>query len=139
MEQRKPTNPKDALGIGRVPFSPVPAQVTAEVGLAMMEGARKYGRHNYRKAGVKYSIYYDALLRHITAWWEGEDIDPDSGVHHLIKGLACIYVLKDSINIGNAIDDRPPKLKDGWVKRLNKQAEDIIKKYPDTKEPFTQK
>ena len=43
----KPGNPKDALGILKVPASTLSAPVTAEVGVAMFEGALKYGRHNY--------------------------------------------------------------------------------------------
>ena len=61
----KPTNPKDAIGIKKVPFSTVPARVIAEIGLAMLEGAAKYGRHNYRVSGVRASVYYDAAMRHI--------------------------------------------------------------------------
>jgi hypothetical protein len=57
----------------------VSAPVLAEVGLGMLEGGHKYGRHNYRAIGVRTSIYYDAAMRHLTAWWEGEDIDAESG------------------------------------------------------------
>ena len=71
----KPTNPKDALGIRKVPASTISAPVKLELGLAMMEGALKYGRHNYRDIGVRASVYYDALTRHIDSWWEGEDTD----------------------------------------------------------------
>ena len=75
----KDSNPKDAIGIKKVSFSTIPAPVVAEIGLAMLEGARKYRRHNYRAIGVRASVYYDAFMRHVTAWWEGEDTDPDSG------------------------------------------------------------
>ena len=86
---KKATNPKDAVGIKKVPLSTVSSKVIMEMGLGMLEGARKYGRHNYRVAGVRASVYYDACMRHLMAWWEGEDIDPDSGLHHIIKvGLA---------------------------------------------------
>jgi len=52
----KDTNPKDACGTKKVPFSVLPWQVLAEIGLALLEGARKYGRHNYRVAGVRASV-----------------------------------------------------------------------------------
>ena len=75
----KQTNPKDALGIKKAPISTVPANVILETGLALLEGARKYGRHNYRIMGVRASVYYDAVVgRHLAQWWEGEDIDKDS-------------------------------------------------------------
>jgi hypothetical protein len=74
----KPSNPKDMVGVKKVPFSVISAAVTAEVGVGMLEGASKYGRHNYRAVGVRASVYYDATMRHLTAWWEGEDVDPPS-------------------------------------------------------------
>tara|TARA_Y100000310_G_C20478006_1_gene713355 strand:- start:611 stop:940 length:330 start_codon:yes stop_codon:yes gene_type:complete len=47
-----------------------------------MSGARKYSRGNYLK-GAPLSQYQDCLLRHLLAWANGEDIDPDSKCHHL--------------------------------------------------------
>lgn len=131
----KETNPKDSVGIKKVPFSTVPSQVTAEVGLAMLEGALKYGRHNYRSVGVRASVYYDAALRHLTSWWEGQDTDPDSGLSHIVKCLACLYVLRDSQNMGNWVDDRPPRIPshETWTQDLNKLASLLIEKYPEPK------
>jgi len=131
----KPTNPKDAVGIAKVPLSTVSAPVIAEVGLAMMEGARKYGRHNYRDVGVRASVYYDATLRHMMAWWEGQDIDPDSGLSHVTKAIASLVVLRDSMMNRKLTDDRPPSPPDiDWIDVLNGQAKDIIEKYPNPKE-----
>lgn len=137
----KPSNPKDSVGIKKVPFSTVPSEVTAEVGLAMLEGALKYGRHNYRSVGVRASVYYDAALRHLTAFWEGQDIDPDSGLPHIVKCLACLYVLRDSQHMGNWVDDRPPRIPDNdiWTSVLNKQAEHLLEKYPNPAKTFVEK
>jgi hypothetical protein len=132
----KPSNPKDSVGIKRVPFSTVPANVTAEVGLAMLEGALKYGRHNYRSIGVRASVYYDAAMRHLARWWEGEDIDPDSGLPHLVKALASLYVVRDSELMGIMVDDRPPSPPE-WATRLNGLAGDLIDLYPNPKQAFT--
>lgn len=137
MPVRKDTNPKDSVGIRKVPLSTVSAQVMAEVGLAMMEGARKYGRHNYRIAGVRASVYYDATLRHLMAWWEGEDIDPDSGLSHVTKAIAGLTVLRDAMINEMLNDDRPPALPVGWVQRLNEQAADIIERIPVALDPYT--
>lgn len=136
----KPSNPKDSVGINKVPFSTVPSEVTAEVGLAMLEGALKYGRHNYRVVGVRASVYYDAALRHLTSFWEGQDTDPDSGLSHLVKCLACLYVLRDSQHMGNWVDDRPPVIpnKDEWVLELNSLASKLLAKYPEPKQTYTQ-
>lgn len=136
---KKQTNPKDSIGIKKVPFSVLPAEVLAETGLALLEGAVKYRRHNYRVAGVRHSVYYDAVFRHLGAWWEGEDIDPDSGISHVTKAIAGLMVLRDSMFIGNDVDDRPPKLKAGWVGDYNKQAENILGKHKTHLPPYTEK
>ena len=86
---QKPTNPKDAVGIKKAPMSTVSAAVLAEVGVGMLEGALKYGRHNYRGVGVRASVYYDATIRHLFSWWEGEDTDPDSQLSHEIGRASC--------------------------------------------------
>lgn len=127
----KDTNPKDAVGIAKVPASTVPREVLAEVGLAMMEGALKYGRHNYREAGVRASVYFDAASRHLDAFYEGQDIDPDSGLPHIVKAIACLVVLRDSQFRDNWVDDRPPKLPDNWQADLNAKAAALLEKYPN--------
>lgn len=138
MSEVKDTNPKDAVGTGKTPFSTIPSEVVAELGLVMLEGARKYGRHNYRAAGVRASVYFDAAMRHLTRFWEGEETDPDSGMPHLIHAMACCAVLRDSQVIGNWSDDRPPKLPDGWMVALNEKAAAIVEKYPNAVEAHTQ-
>jgi hypothetical protein len=137
--EKKDSNPKDAIGIKKVPFSCVPANVIAEIALGLMEGARKYRRHNYRAVGVRASVYYDAALRHLMGWWEGEDIDKDSGMSHISKALSCLTVLRDAMMNEKWEDDRPPKNSNQeWVKDANKKAEEIINKYPEGLEPYTE-
>lgn len=134
----KETNPKDALGTKKVPMSCLSAPVVMEMALGMMEGARKYGRHNYRVAGVRASVYYDAAMRHLMAYWEGQDIDPDSGISHVSKAMSALHVLRDAQLNGMCSDDRPPVYKNQqWVQEMNKKAEEIIEKYPESKQPFT--
>lgn len=135
----KDTNPKDGIGVKKVPFSVIPAQVLGEVGLGMLEGSIKYRRHNYRIAGIRASIYYDACFRHLMAWWEGEDVDPDSGISHISKAIAGLIVLRDGMMQENWNDDRPPKVKSGWVQVQNKKAEEILNKYSEHKPPYTEK
>lgn len=105
----KDTNPKDAIGVRKAPVSTVPAGVVLEVGVAMLEGGCKYGRHNYRAAGVRASVYYDASMGHLMDWWEGEDIDMDSGLSHVTKAIASLFVLRDAMMQGKLTDDRPPR------------------------------
>lgn len=136
MTESKPTNPKDAIGISKAPMSVIPAPFLHLLGLAMLEGSLKYGRHNYRDAGIRFSVYYDAMMRHMNAWWEGEDIDPDSGLPHPVKAAACCAIICDSIIFSNANDDRPPRPPAHWMQEVNARAKELLKRYPDPAEPF---
>jgi hypothetical protein len=132
----KDTNPKDACGIKKAPISTVSGPVLLEIGVAMLEGALKYGRHNYRESGVRASVYIDAVVgRHLNAWQEGEDNDPESNLSHLTKAAAGLIVLRDAQIRGKMVDDRPRGTK-GFVEHLNKVAADLIEKYPEPKEAF---
>lgn len=135
----KVINPKDAVGSKKVPFSTVPMGVVGEIGLAMHEGARKYGRHNYRTVPVNASVYFDAALRHLTDWWEGTDLDPDSGLSHITKALATLAVLRDAEMNGLVNDDRPPKLPEGWQQELNRLNAIVVEKYPTVAHTHTEK
>lgn len=137
----KPTNPKDGIGISKWrQFFTLPQRVLWEVGVGMLEGAMKYGRHNYRVAGVQASIYTDAAMGHITAWIEGEDIDPDSGLSHITKAICSLMVLRDGMIEGNFTDDRPPRHADFDAHRAGLQAivDELFEKYPNQRSPFTE-
>lgn len=129
-ETGKPTNPKDSIGIRKAPLSVVPMGVIAEIGVAMLEGASKYGRHNYRGVGVRSSVYFDATMRHLIAYWEGEDIDPDSGMSHITKALASLSVWRDAQMQDMCTDDRPPRSKP-FYPGLNCAAGVILDKHGD--------
>jgi hypothetical protein len=128
----KQTNPKDLVGSRKAPLSTLPFRVLWRVGLAMLEGMVKYGRHNYRIAGVRASVYFDGLMRHMGAWWEGEDIDPDSGFNHIDKAIADLMVLRDSMLEGNWTDDRPPSGREDWP-ALHAGAAKIVDQHADKK------
>lgn len=107
MEELKPTNPKDAIGSDKLPLHLWPETATVLGSLALLDGALKYGRGNFRVVGVRASIYVDAAKRHLNRWFEGQDTDPDSGLPHLAHALACIAILVDAKEAGKLNDDRP--------------------------------
>ncbi len=109
-------------------MSGMPINVLMEAGLVKLHGDLKYGRFNWREAGVRGSVYYDAALRHLAAWYEGEDIDPDSGVHHIAHAICGLAVLRDSMIRDNWSDDRPPPSDTGWINEFNTLAEKMIDK-----------
>ena len=126
----KDSNPKESIGVRKAPMSTVSAVVLAEVGVAMLEGAAKYGRHNYRASGVKASVYYDGLMRHIMGWWEGEDIDKDSGLSHITKAITSLIVLRDAMIYGTFEDDRPPRSPE-FYENLNRLVAEILDRHKD--------
>jgi hypothetical protein len=110
---QKDTNPKDVIGTKKWrQFMVVPRQVLWEVAVGMLEGALKYGRHNYRASGVRASVYVDAAIGHLDQFIEGEDIDKDSGLSHVTKAICSLVVLRDAMLNDFWVDDRPPKIKD---------------------------
>jgi hypothetical protein len=108
MSDHKLTNPKDVIGSSKLPLELVPDILMVEASTAFFEGAKKYGRYNWRVSGVRSSIYSAALLRHVFKWWNGEDADPTTRVKHLANAAACIGILLDAELSGDLTDDRPP-------------------------------
>lgn len=102
------TNPKDGIGITKLPAHLVSPIVKAYQAIAHYLGNVKYGAWNYRAAGARASVYKAALERHMDAWWEGEECDPVDGTPHLANALACIGILIDAKHSGLLTDDRPP-------------------------------
>lgn len=130
--ETKLTNPKDMVGTRKAGISCVPHAVLAELGVAMLEGACKYGRFNWRVSGVRASVYLDALNRHIfEQWWdEGEDIDADSQLSHITKAISTLVVMRDAMIQGMLVDDRPPRSKP-FMDRLNLAAGEVIDRHAD--------
>ncbi|SHM77958.1 dATP/dGTP diphosphohydrolase domain-containing protein [Phytopseudomonas punonensis] len=106
MSETKDTNPKDAIGSKKLPLHLWPTTASAMGCLGLLDGASKYGRANWRAAGVRASIYFDAANRHLAAWFEGEEADPDSGLPHLAHALACLAIIVDAQAAGTLTDDR---------------------------------
>lgn len=128
----KPTNPKDAIGSGKVPMHLWPKTATVLGSMGLLDGALKYGRSNYRAIGIRASIYYDAVDRHMTAWFEGEDLDPDSGLPHLAHALASIAIIVDAQAAGKFNDDRA--IRGGYRKLIDSMTSEVArlkKKYID--------
>lgn len=103
------TNPKDLEGNKKTPISLVPPSAIIYLAEGFREGAQKYGPYNWRKKKVQTMIYADATLRHLLAYIDGANIDPESGKPHLAGAIASLAVLIDATETGNLVDNRPPK------------------------------
>jgi|SRR5579863_1275294 len=75
----------------------------------LMFGKQKYDAWNWSK-GIKYSRVYDALNRHMTAWFAGEEVDPETGLSHVYHAMCNAMFLAHYISNPEKykeFDDRP--------------------------------
>jgi len=90
---------------GKTKFGLIPPRAIKAIADVLTYGANKYHAHNWCQ-GADWSRYIDAMQRHINAWVCGEDIDPESGHHHLAHAGCCLlFLLSYQIN-GIGKDDR---------------------------------
>jgi hypothetical protein len=78
------TDPKTGGQKGQKPaqMSYFPFDALTEISKVYQYGASKYARDNWKK-GYNWSLNFDAMMRHMFAFWEGEDIDPESHCSHV--------------------------------------------------------
>lgn len=57
-------------------------------------GAKKYLDWNWVKVPDARARYYAAAMRHLTAWWQGEEADPETGASHLAHARCCLGFLR---------------------------------------------
>ena len=56
-------------------------------------GAEKYEPNNWKRVPDAQRRYFDAAMRHLWAWKDGEQNDPESGKNHLAHAGACIFFM----------------------------------------------
>ncbi len=94
---------KHDQGKARISLIPVVAiQGEAEV---FGFGANKYGAYNFR-GGIVYSRLLDAILRHVLAIVDGQDLDPESGKPHWAHARCCLAMLASMEQDHPELDDR---------------------------------
>lgn len=99
-------NPKEQAGQAKCPMHLLPPEALRQVAEVLKHGADKYGAWNWREAGINASTYIAAIYRHLSAWQDGEDLDPESGKSHIAHVAACCAILMDAGGIGMVNDDR---------------------------------
>ena len=107
------TAPKNNAKEGKPRASLIPWDILLEyLCPAYEEGIIKYVRESWRE-GFKVTDMYDALQRHLTAFFfDREDYDPDAaklGVkkHHLAGAMFCILSILWTLKTHPELDDRP--------------------------------
>lgn len=100
-------NPKTILGQAKPRMSDTPTQSVRMLGQVHTMGAEKYGAFNWREHNVSSTVYYDAAMRHLMAYFDGENLDAESGLPHLAHVMACASILIDADHHGSLNDNRP--------------------------------
>jgi hypothetical protein len=83
----------------------IPPNALLELARHYGVGARKYDAHNFRK-GYKWSLSYNACMRHLLQFWSGEDRDAETGSKHVIAAAWHCLCLATYIDEHPAKDDR---------------------------------
>jgi len=108
MDERIVTDPTTGGMKGQkdVQLHALPWEALQQLGRIYEYGSRKYEDYNFRK-GYAWSLSFDALLRHLFAFWSGEDLDPESGLPHTAHAAWHALTLSLFSEAEKGKDDRP--------------------------------
>ena len=102
-------DPKGAAGALKAPMHLIPPYALEQTAWVHKLGSEKYGPYNWRKTGVCATTYVSAIMRHLNAWRDGEDMDPESGISHIAHIVSSCNILLDAGHCGTLQDDRNKK------------------------------
>lgn len=116
------TDPNKALHFsdGKPGVDQIPAEVLLELGQVYTYGMQKYHRDNW-KQGNDWHEFYGSALRHLLAFQSGEDIDPESGLPHLVHAAWNCITLRWYQLAGVGQDTRDDRIRNG--EEVNHESE----------------
>lgn len=74
-------------------YSLLPSGTVNQVVQVLEFGSKKYADNNWQKVDNSRTRYYDAAMRHIDAWFNGDLKDDETGLHHLAHAICCLMFL----------------------------------------------
>lgn len=83
----------------------IPPELMDAVGAILTFGAKKYADRNW-ELGMSWGRVFGALMRHMWAWWRGQNLDPETNKSHLWHAACCIAFLIAYEQRGVGTDDR---------------------------------
>jgi hypothetical protein len=89
----------------KLPVNLLSTEALNQTAAVLKFGANKYHAHNWRD-GFVWSRPLAAAMRHIMAFNDGEDKDPESGLSHLAHAACCIMFLLEFEKTHPELDDR---------------------------------
>lgn len=96
---------------GKLRMDLVPTSAIKAMAEVLTKGAEKYDERQWEK-GHDWSTPYASLMRHLTAWWEGENKDPESELSHLSHVIMNVAMLIEYEQNYPELDNRPRKDKE---------------------------
>lgn len=90
---------------GKPPMDLLDRHALEEIARVLAFGANKYDAHNWR-SGIRYSRLIAALLRHVHAFNDGDDVDPETGISHIAHAGCCVMFLLWMQKYRTDLDDR---------------------------------
>ena len=97
-----------ALKDGKPRISLFPVEAIRAIAVVLTEGATRYLPWNWLKEPAPWSVYLDALRRHLDAWAVRDDDDARTGFSHLAHAGANLMILLTLSIRGLGEDDRQP-------------------------------
>jgi Domain of unknown function (DUF5664) len=109
----------------------LPPRALRSVADVLTFGARKYLPDNWRYVENGPERYLDAAMRHIVAYMQGEDNDPESSLPHLSHALCCLMFIVDlseqdaeDERFANQMEENSPTIEevlDSWARATMKE------------------
>ena len=100
-----PSNLAERFNDNKIKWSFVSWKALEPMVKVLMFGANKYSPNNWQK-GLKYSEISESLQRHLYAFMEGEENDPESKLSHLGHILCNAMFLSWMFIFRKDLDDR---------------------------------
>jgi hypothetical protein len=110
---------------GKNRYDLIPGYPLDELAKIYTYGTTKYDDNNWRK-GLAWGRLFGAMMRHAWAFWRGQSLDPESGLHHLAHAAWQCFALMEYERTKPELDDRFADLVIGKVE-MNKQDLNEIK------------
>jgi hypothetical protein len=95
----------DRYNVGKLKWSYIHWPSMEELVKVLMYGANKYAPNNWKK-GLSMSEISESLLRHLFAFMEGEDTDPESGESHIGHIMCNVMFMNYVYKFKPEFDDR---------------------------------
>jgi len=90
---------------GKIRWELLSVDAMEEISKVLTFGAEKYEDNNWRK-GFDWSRLIGAAYRHLSAWHNGQDTDPETGLSHLAHLGCCVMFLLEHEKQKLGRDDR---------------------------------